>query len=304
MTRQAKDAATESALVDDAATEAALAEHAATTYELSREALAAALPDITDVTADLVGWASASQAHERAGLSLPRARRVLAAALGVPDASLTRMRDQDVTRAVDRLRALVDQCARLASQVTVDELTGTLRRGAGMAALQREIDRARRLKEKGLAVIFIDVDGLKEVNDHDGHAAGDERLRATVAAMRERLRSYDLVIRYGGDEFICVLTGSSRGRCRANRRRAANARRASEPAARSAWASPRWSPTTRSTASSSAPTRPCTPGGARRRAPGPRGAPLAAQRAGGDHRRRHGDEKPVLDDQRPVVAPR
>ncbi len=188
--------------------ESALADEAADTYELSREALAAALPDISDASADLVGWASAS-AHERAGLSLPRARRVLAAALDVPDDALLRMRDEDVARAVDRLRALVEQCARLASQVTVDELTGALRRGAGMAALQREVDRARRVPGKGLVVIFIDVDGLKAVNDRDGHAAGDELLRNTVAAMRERLRSYDLIIRYGGDEFICVLTDSS-----------------------------------------------------------------------------------------------
>ncbi|MDQ6856430.1 MAG: GGDEF domain-containing protein [Candidatus Dormibacteraeota bacterium] len=198
MARQTKQAAAESTVAEDAPE----------IHELSREALAAALPDISDVTADLVGWASATQAHERAGLSLPRARRVLAAALGVPDAALTRMRDEDVARAVDRLRALVDQCARLAGQVTVDELTETLRRGAGMAALQREIDRSRRLPGKGLAVIFVDVDGLKAVNDRDGHAAGDERLRTTAVAMRERLRSYDLVIRYGGDEFVCVLTDS------------------------------------------------------------------------------------------------
>jgi diguanylate cyclase (GGDEF)-like protein len=189
--------------------QSAQADEAADTSELSREALAATLPDLTDVSADLVGWAASTQAHEREGLSLPRARRVLAAALGVPDAALGRMRDADVTKAVDRLRALVDQCARLAGQVSVDELTGALRRGAGMAALQREIDRSRRLPGKGLVVIFIDVDGLKAVNDGDGHAAGDERLRATVAAMRERLRSYDLVVRYGGDEFICVLTDSS-----------------------------------------------------------------------------------------------
>jgi diguanylate cyclase (GGDEF)-like protein len=133
---------------------------------------------------------------------------VLAAALGVPEAALTRMRDDDVTRAFGRLRALADRCARLAGQATVDELTGALRRGAGLAALQREMDRSRRFRGKGLVVVFIDVDGLKAVNDRDGHAAGDERLRATVAAMRDRLRSYDLVIRYGGDEFICVLTDS------------------------------------------------------------------------------------------------
>lgn len=177
--------------------------------ELAREADAAALPDLTEVTADLVGWARDGQGHDRGPLDAGRARDVLATALGVPAAAIARMRDEDLERAIERLRALVDQCSRLAGQVTVDELTGALRRGAGLAALQREMDRTRRARGKGLAVIFLDVDGLKEVNDHDGHAAGDERLRVTVAALRERLRSYDLVIRYGGDEFICVLTDSS-----------------------------------------------------------------------------------------------
>jgi diguanylate cyclase (GGDEF)-like protein len=194
-----------------AAPSAALAEDAAETDELSREALAAALPDISDVTADLVGWVSGGQSSGRAALSRSRSRLVLAAALGVPDAALSRMRDEDVTRSLDRLRTLVDQCTRLAGQVTEDELTGALRRGAGMAALQREMDRTRRFPGKGLAVIFIDVDGLKMINDRDGHAAGDERLRAIVSALRARLRSYDLVIRYGGDEFICVLTDSGAG---------------------------------------------------------------------------------------------
>jgi diguanylate cyclase (GGDEF)-like protein len=175
---------------------------------LSREALAASLPDVSEVTADLVGWA-ADNGHVRAKHAPGRARRVLAAALGVPEAGLAQVRDEDATRAVDRLRALVDQCTRLAGQVTVDELTGALRRGAGLAALQREMDRSRRLPGKGLVVIFIDVDGLKAVNDRDGHAAGDERLRETVAAVRDRLRSYDLIVRYGGDEFLCVLTDSS-----------------------------------------------------------------------------------------------
>jgi diguanylate cyclase (GGDEF)-like protein len=175
---------------------------------LSREALAASLPDVSDLTADLVGWAT-DNARARAPLSAGRARRVLAAALGVPEADLAQVCDEDASRAVDRLRALVDQCTRLAGQVTVDELTGALRRGAGLAALQREMDRSRRGPGKGLVVIFIDVDGLKAVNDRDGHAAGDERLRETVAAVRERLRSYDLIVRYGGDEFLCVLTDSS-----------------------------------------------------------------------------------------------
>lgn len=173
---------------------------------LSREAVAADLSDLSDATADLVGWVSGGTTPERAGLSAERSRRVLAAALGVSDRALSRMREEDVSRAIDRLRGLVDQCTRLSGQVTVDELTGALRRGAGLAALQREMDRTRRLPGKGLVVVFADVDGLKAVNDRDGHAAGDERLRETVAAMRERLRSYDLLVRYGGDEFLCVLT--------------------------------------------------------------------------------------------------
>jgi diguanylate cyclase (GGDEF)-like protein len=172
----------------------------------SREALAA-LHELSEVTADLVGWAGASP-NARKPLSSARTRRVLAAALAVPEAGLAQLRDEDAARAVDRLRALADQCTGLAAQVTVDELTGALRRGAGLAALQREIDRSRRVPGKGLVVIFTDIDGLKAVNDRDGHAAGDERLRETVAALRERLRSYDLIIRYGGDEFLCVLTDS------------------------------------------------------------------------------------------------
>jgi diguanylate cyclase (GGDEF)-like protein len=73
--------------------------------------------------------------------------------------------------------------------------------------LQREIDRARR--SDGLLILaFVDVDGLKAINDTHGHAAGDRTLRAVAAALLDGLRSYDLVVRYGGDEFLCGLPGS------------------------------------------------------------------------------------------------
>jgi len=87
-----------------------------------------------------------------------------------------------------------------------DHLTGALRRRVGLAAIQREVDRTRRTGEN-LVVGFVDVDGLKEVNDAAGHAAGDHLLREIVRAIRRDLRSYDLVARYGGDEFVCALTG-------------------------------------------------------------------------------------------------
>ena len=176
--------------------------------EMSAAAISAAMPGLADSTADLVGWA-ASAARTRGGrLPAGRGRRLLATALGLSEDRLAALSDGDVTVAVDRIRAIADQCRHLASQVTVDELTGALRRGAGMAALQRDIDRTRRTENGRLAVVFVDVDGLKAVNDRDGHAAGDELLRATVVAIRGRLRSYDLVVRYGGDEFVCVLTGA------------------------------------------------------------------------------------------------
>ena len=67
----------------------------------------------------------------------------------------------------------------------------------------------------GIVVIFLDVDGLKHVNDTEGHASGDRLLVDTVATIRKRVRSYDLVIRYGGDEFVCALLEVALGPVRA-----------------------------------------------------------------------------------------
>ncbi len=58
-----------------------------------------------------------------------------------------------------------------------------------------------------LVLAFIDVDHLKVVNDSLGHAAGDRLLVEVAGAFRAKLRSHDLIIRYGGDEFLCVLSG-------------------------------------------------------------------------------------------------
>jgi diguanylate cyclase (GGDEF)-like protein len=73
-----------------------------------------------------------------------------------------------------------------------------------MAQLQREIDRAHRCCER-LVVAFIDVDGLKQVNDTKGHLAGDALITAVADSLRGCLRSYDLIMRFGGDEFVCAL---------------------------------------------------------------------------------------------------
>lgn len=64
--------------------------------------------------------------------------------------------------------------------------------------------RAKRIKQPFI-LAFVDVDGLKATNDSLGHAAGDQLLHGVAETLRAYLRSYDLVIRFGGDEFICAL---------------------------------------------------------------------------------------------------
>ena len=91
--------------------------------------------------------------------------------------------------------------------LTRDELTGVLNRTAGMAALSREIDRCRQSGAR-FVLGYLNVDGLRRVNDTEGPRAGDELLRKVTAALRATLRSYDVVLRLGGDEFLFSLPGA------------------------------------------------------------------------------------------------
>jgi diguanylate cyclase (GGDEF)-like protein len=156
-------------------------------------------------TRDFVGWTMQAEFRSGRRLSAEVTRKVLAAALGLRPEALAGLDAGHLRTALDRLRAMATYTQQLAEVAATDDLTGALRRSAGLAALQREIDRSRRSGGKGIAVIFLDVDGLKLVNDTQGHAAGDRMLIEVVATIRQRVRSYDLVIRYGGDEFLCAL---------------------------------------------------------------------------------------------------
>ena len=95
----------------------------------------------------------------------------------------------------------------------MDSLTGVWLRGPGLAELQREIDRVRRGSGR-LVVAYVDVDGLKAVNDTTGHAAGDAILQYAVGVLHAHLRSYsELIVRLGGDEFLCAMMSSHHRRC-------------------------------------------------------------------------------------------
>lgn len=87
---------------------------------------------------------------------------------------------------------------------TTDPLTGLANRRALFEAMEAEIARSRRY-EHPMALLMIDVDGLREVNNSLGHPAGDRLLAAVGALLRESVREIDLPARYGGDEFVVLL---------------------------------------------------------------------------------------------------
>lgn len=94
-----------------------------------------------------------------------------------------------------------------------DELTGALTRKFGLAGVARELERARRTGGR-LVLAFIDVDGLKEVNDMQGHVGGDELLRLVAETLKANVRTYDVIVRYGGDEFLCAMPDLTRAAAR------------------------------------------------------------------------------------------
>jgi diguanylate cyclase (GGDEF)-like protein len=134
--------------------------------------------------------------------------------------------------AADRVRARADReaFARELAITETDPLTGARTRAAGLTELDHELDRCRRAG--GLLVVaYVDVVGLKSLNDSEGHAAGDELLQRVVAILREHLRSYDLIMRLGGDEFLCAMSNMTLPDAR-RRFRAITAALAAAPIAR------------------------------------------------------------------------
>jgi diguanylate cyclase (GGDEF)-like protein len=85
-----------------------------------------------------------------------------------------------------------------------DALTECLSFAALSHELEREVKRARRA-DRSLSLLFLDLDGFKQINDVEGHQAGNRVLAATARRLMARARQTDFVGRYGGDEFVVVL---------------------------------------------------------------------------------------------------
>jgi diguanylate cyclase (GGDEF)-like protein/putative nucleotidyltransferase with HDIG domain len=98
-----------------------------------------------------------------------------------------------------------------------DPLTGLPNRRSMFVHLSRELSRAERLKSE-VAIIVMDIDAFKAINDTYGHNVGDRALREVATALQDALRPYDLCVRYAGDEFIVVLADCSREAAEAKRR--------------------------------------------------------------------------------------
>jgi diguanylate cyclase (GGDEF)-like protein len=143
--------------------------------------------------------------HERRDVVARALRTVLADELSVHPRILGGLSPVGGARFLSHLTAARKSLSRLQAQMAVDELTGALRRAAGEGRLEQEIRRANRLAGGQLTIAFVDVDSLKTVNDSAGHAAGDRLLQTLVTSVRARLRSYDTVVRWGGDEFVCIM---------------------------------------------------------------------------------------------------
>jgi diguanylate cyclase (GGDEF)-like protein len=174
--------------------------------------LALAVPAPAAVAALVVGW------DEGAGVQAPgERRRILTAILELTVAalgkiqshgSLERLVCSQYEQMADTAQAHADELAR--RDVTeqemrvlsmIDVLTG-LNNRRGFFVHAEQVFKVAQRRHARCAVIFADVDRLKQVNDELGHEAGDELIRDAAAVFRETFREADVVARFGGDEFV------------------------------------------------------------------------------------------------------
>jgi diguanylate cyclase (GGDEF)-like protein len=167
--------------------------------------------DIPSVSPDEAGWAAVRNLMERRVpvRDFEFARRVGEGAVRYFSVSGEARHDAEGSfsgyRGVGRdVTEIALARERISSLAYTDPLTGLANRTSLGASLEQAVSRARRRNAR-LAVVFIDLDGFKQINDMHGHDAGDLLLVEMAARLRKHLRASDLVARLGGDEFLVVL---------------------------------------------------------------------------------------------------
>jgi diguanylate cyclase (GGDEF)-like protein len=164
-------------------------------------------PLITAVVAAVLGVALTSllvraHLHYRLGYLVKAAERIAAGDYTGRVSPRGTVLERRLGRAVnDIAAALVDTHDR----ATFDRLTGVANRQSLLGALFAEVERASRYG-RPLSVAFVDIDHFKSVNDTYGHAVGDIVLRGVAQGIAANLRSSDMIGRYGGEEFMLILT--------------------------------------------------------------------------------------------------
>lgn len=106
-----------------------------------------------------------------------------------------------------REKALMQYARSLRTRSLVDELTGLYNR-RGFLTLAQHLLRTSRRHDRTCALLFIDLDGLKQLNDTQGHAAGDQLIRELAGILLHTFRKSDVVARLGGDEFVVLAVES------------------------------------------------------------------------------------------------
>lgn len=112
------------------------------------------------------------------------------------------------TRILDLQEQLIAAREQMRVQATHDALTGIWNRAAILETLQRELARSERQKLP-VAIIMVDIDHFKQINDSHGHLAGDAVLREAARRLRSSIRPYDSIGRYGGEEFLIIVPGTN-----------------------------------------------------------------------------------------------
>lgn len=107
-------------------------------------------------------------------------------------------------------RRIVELYRLLKKLATIDSLTGLLNRRCILEEAEKEFHRAQR-ENRPIGLLLIDIDDFKYINDNFGHLAGDSLLAEVAHRLKKKIRNYDLIGRYGGDEILAIFPGCETG---------------------------------------------------------------------------------------------